>query len=206
MPAYNRLYPDIEFAITEDSSLALEELLDKGQIDLLIGFAPIKGNDIEQVPLRSEKLYILIPSAILESAFDGDKDAWDRSRAGFIDIKDFAECPFLMISTNNRVRMLADIYLKKNGVRPNIILQAESIETLFALCLKGMGITFYPEMFVEKINPSFFGEAHTALNAFPISDRETTGQLVIAYSKNRYLSNAVKEFISFTQNHYKIQI
>ena len=65
------------------------------------------------------------------------------------DLKLLADCPFLLINKGNRVRTIADEMFEEAQITPNIVLETENIQTVLALAEKGMGITFYPRMFIS---------------------------------------------------------
>ncbi len=47
------------------------------------------------------------------------------------------------------MRTIADEIFEEAQLTPNILLETENIETVLALASKGMGITFYPKMFMS---------------------------------------------------------
>ncbi len=202
LPVYKERYPGIDLSLVEGNSDELEDKLFHSQIDLMIGFSPIKLDEAESIDILTEKIFLVVPDAILKQEFPGDfADIITRFENG-VDISLFKNCPFLMMSTRNRLRTIADEYLKKNKIKPDIILVTENIETLLALCIKGMGITFYPELFVKNLSPFILSEMDKPIHIFPLNDSSTDGTLVIGYRKGRYLSNSSKKFISLVKEIY----
>lgn len=202
LPEYKRRYPGIELCLVEGNSFELEEHLLHGSIDLLIGFSPIKVEGVEIIDILVEKIFLIVPDAIFRQRFP---ENYEQMKAEFetgVDISMFADCPYLMMTSHNRVRTIADEYLRKNGIRPNIILETENIETLLSLCIEGMGITFYPELFVKHLSPFIKSELVEPVHAFPLDDRSTDGTLVAGYLKNRYLSNSSRSFIKLIKEIY----
>jgi DNA-binding transcriptional LysR family regulator len=203
LPQFKEEHPLIEITLKEGNSAVLEEMLSHGRIDLLIGFAPILLDTVETVDLLHERLFLVVPKTIMTAIF---KDKTEFMRGKFTesaDIAAFQHSPFLMVTTGNRTRTIFDHYLKKCNITPNIILETENIETLLALCLKGMGITVYPEMFIKNLSPLLTWGADSPVDFFPLNDPETVGILVIGYIRDRYLSNAAKDFITLAQQVFK---
>ncbi len=58
-------------------------------------------------------------------------------------------CPFVLLKKGNRVRTIADEIFEDTQITPHIVLETENIETVLALSAQGMGITFYPRMFMS---------------------------------------------------------
>lgn len=202
LPAYKELFPGIEIFLVEGNSDELEEKILHGQIDLIIGFSPIKAEEVETIDILTEKIFLIVPHIILAQQFPDDYENIQKQLEAGVDISLFKDCPFLMMSTRNRVRTITDEYLKKNRIKPNIVIVTENIETLLALCVKGMGITFYPEMFAKKLSPFIMGELGEPVHIFPLNDQSTYGTLVIGYHKGRYLSSPSKNFISLVKEKY----
>ena len=57
---------------------------------------------------------------------------------------------FVLLKKGNRVRTIADEIFEDAQMSPRIVLETENIETVLALSCKGMGITFYPKMFISS--------------------------------------------------------
>ena len=47
------------------------------------------------------------------------------------------------------MRTIADEMFEEAQITPHIVLETENIQTVLALAEKGMGITFYPRMFIS---------------------------------------------------------
>lgn len=83
---------------------------------------------------------------------------------------------------------------------PRIVLETENIETVLALSCKGMGITFYPKMFISSGQTS----KQPAINAkqlslYSLNYSRAHGVLGIGYHKGRYMSRAAHEFIQIAK-------
>ena len=74
-----------------------------------------------------------------------------------------------------------------------------------ALSAQGMGITFYPRMFMstrQNLNAykdSLMGQA--GLNLFSLNYSRAHGTLAIGYHKGHYMSRATHEFIRIALEH-----
>ncbi len=109
------------------------------------------------------------------------------------DVQLLKDCPYLLINKGNRVRTIADEIFEDGQLTPSILLETENIETVLALAAKGMGITFYPKMFMSG-SPNA-GLKKTGLHFFSLNYRRSHGVLAFGRYKGRYLSQATEEFI-----------
>ena len=196
LPHFAKSHPLIDISVKEGNSKELEEYLLHGQIDLLIGFAPIYLDVAETIEILKERLLLVVPNKMMVRKY-GDKSAGMAAtyKKG-TDIEDFLDFPFLMITEGNRIRTIFNKYLNHKKLSANIILEVESIETLLSLASEGMGITIYPEMFSKNLSPLLNQNETSPVHFFPLDDPFTIGSLVIAYHRERYLSEPMQDFIS----------
>lgn len=200
LPKFTREHPLIDINVKEGNSEELEDWLLHGQIDLLIGFSPIVLDVAETVYILQERLLLVVPQKFMMDIFP---DNYERKILEFeqgAEVDTFIDCPFLLVTSGNRIRTLFDHYISRRGVTVNIILEMESIETLLSLACEEMGITIYPEMFVKNLSPLMREDPKSPIHFFPINDPSTKGELVIAYHRERYLSEAAKDFMHECKN------
>ena len=81
-------------------------------------------------------------------------------------------------------------------ITPNIVLETENIETVLALAVRGMGITFYPKMFISRqLNLQQKVNQYTSMNFYTMDYPKAHGTLAIGFHKDHYMSQAAREFI-----------
>jgi len=200
LPLYKERFPNIELKLLEGKSSELDSALLHGDIDLVIGMLPFHVENIETVPICEEEVLLAVPDAVLERTFPGRLAEIKAQLEHATDIKLLGNCPFLLINPGNSVRTLADEIFEDAQITPHIVLETENIETVLALAAKGMGITFYPKMFISnhqdirnKMSGSF------PLNFYSLTHPKAHGVLAIGYHKGHYMSQATKEFIRITK-------
>lgn len=203
LPGFKKAYPYVELSVVEGNTVELSDRISHGEIDLMIDFAPIMVSDIITVPIMTERLFICIPKWIIKEHFPGLSSDMIAAKMAAAAVDDFISYPFLMMTPGNQVRIMLDKLFVKEGLTPRIALETENIETLLALCIKGMGITFYPELFVRNLGLPFKQPVENGeVSFFPLSDPITMGQLVIGYRQNMYVSDVTRNFIDFVQTTY----
>lgn len=203
LPGFKKAYPYVELSVVEGNTVELCDRISHGEIDLMIDFAPIMVSDIITVPIMTERLFICIPKWIIKEHFPGLSSDMIAAKMAAAAVDDFIGYPFLMMTPGNQVRIMLDKLFVQEGLVPRIALETENIETLLALCIKGMGITFYPELFVRNLGLPFKQPVENGeVSFFPLSDPITMGQLVIGYRQNMYVSDVTRNFIDFVQTTY----
>lgn len=196
LPVYQERFPGIDLHLKEGNSSELDADLLHGDVDLVIGLLPFKVENVETVPICEEEILLVVPDAVLERTYPGQLARLKGQLAKNADLTLVKDCPFLLINSGNRVRTLADDMFAEAQMDPRIILEAENIETALALTLKGMGITFYPRMFMsgqdiwKEQKEGFLNTGFYRLNS-----PKARSILGIGYHKGHYMSQATKEFI-----------
>ena len=167
---------------------------------MIIGLLPFKVENIETVPICEEEILLVVPDSVLEKAFPGRLSEIRQRLTRDTDLSLLKECPFLLINPGNRVRTLADEMFEEAQFTPNIILETENIETVMALAAKGMGITFYPKMFISSHTPlQNMTAEYGGLNFYSLNYPKAHSVLAIGYHKGHYMSRATKEFINIAK-------
>lgn len=195
LPVYQKEFPNIELHILEGNSTELDRALVSGHVDLIIGMPPFVVDNIETLPLCSEEILMVVPHQVLESYYPTCHQEILKQLDTKADLRLLKDCPFLMTKKGNRIRNITDSVFEDLQFKPRIILETENIETLLALCIKGMGITFYPRMFASDAPLLKQYTGSRKLKVCSLDEKKTHGTLAIGYHKGRFLSRATKEFI-----------
>lgn len=203
LPIYNEKFPNINLHLLEGNSKELDLALYNGDVDLIVGMLPFNVENVETVPLCNEEVLMIVADNILVKYFPDNYNEIKSKLEKGVDITLLKDCPFLMVNARNRVRIIADEMFNEKQIKPNIILETESIETVLALSVKGMGITFYPRTLMNNKNLVFYRNTFRSVNIYHLQYNKTHGTLAIGYQKNRYISQATKEFIKLAKKQYK---
>ncbi len=202
LPVYQERFPGIDLHLKEGNSTELDADLLHGDVDLIIGMLPFRVENVEIVPICEEEILLVVPDAVLERTYGSQIQERKDMLAANADLTLVRECPFLLVKPGNRVRTLSDEMFAEAEINPRVILEAENIETVLALSLKGMGVTFYPKMFIsshEPIKPQ--GDAFKGFGFYHLNSPMARGVLGIGYHKGHYMSQATKEFIQIAKEY-----
>lgn len=196
LPVYKDRFPNIDLRLLEGNSTEMASALLHGDIDLMIDLLPFHVENIETVPVCEEEILLVVPDIVLQNTFPGRLEEIKTRLTQHTDLSLLQDCPFLLIHPGNRVRTIADELFEEAQITPKIVLETENIETVLALCMKGMGITFYPKMFISghRDIQNRLGD-QSPLNFYSLDYPKAHGTLAIGYHKGHYMSQATKEFI-----------
>jgi DNA-binding transcriptional LysR family regulator len=139
-------YPFIRVDVVEDVNDALHRKLIDGDVDLVIANFP---SSIPGVTLREfyrEEVVMLVSRKLFESLYGENAPERIRSfeEGDFTALKD---CPLLLGNVEDIGGHIERRLLKQAGiVYPRIVATSSNAETLLALCVRGAGACFCPEI------------------------------------------------------------
>jgi DNA-binding transcriptional LysR family regulator len=202
LPIYNDYYPKIEICCAEGNSEVLEQKLLRGEIDIMVDSAPVNSVEIETIDIMVDKLVIIVTDKILRKHCRDNYEYIVSHSDEDMDITLFKDCPFLLLSSENRIRTIIDHHLRQKGMNPNVIMMSENVETLIALAMKGIGLTFCPQMLLPEQLVTDTQTQNERSYIITLNDRSTDSTMILGYKKDRYLSTATKNFISLMQEKF----
>lgn len=195
IPDFSRSYPLVDVKLIEGNSGELIEGALSDRIDLIILTTPIDGR-LASEKLQKERLFWVIPNKYLRAVYGEN-----FKKIQEVDIKRFSLFPFVMMNKNNTIRKVIDALFNKICLNADIKFEVENIETVLALAHKEMGITVYPEMFLNHLSPMF--KEDNQASYYPIKEIGIEATLVVAYRQGKYLNKIHKAFIDICKNKYK---
>ena len=207
LPKFSRLYPEVELHVNEGSSRVLEEHLEKGRIDVLIGFAPFMIDCAEYTKLMTEHLFMIIPRSLLAEHFGKDANNILEKYVKTSDITLFKDLPFVLLRVGDRIRTIVDREFFRNKLTPKIKLETQNIQTAYALAVEGMGITVCPQLYLESpfvISGNRESESRAKVEICDFSSPKMDDSIAIAYNRERYLSRFASDFIDMTVQEFSV--
>lgn len=164
--AFRSQMPDATIAISEGLSVALQESLLNGRLDIAVLYNAQPCAEIETIPLREEELILVqqgLPGVDLEP----------------IGLHDVARLPLVIPTRPNAIRMQLESEMARLGLRPRIALEMDGVLAILDLVADGAGSAVLPRSAVlNAIQPG----AYTIRN---IANPGLRSQLAIAISSLR---------------------
>ena len=201
LPKFSRKYPEVDLHVIEGSTHILEESLEKGRIDVLIGFAPFMVDCAEYRNLVTEHLFLIIPKSLLEEHFGSETPQVLERYRKTLDISIFKDMPFVLLRSGDRIRAIVDREFFRKGISPKIRIETQNIQTAFALASEGMGIAVCSQMYLESpfvISGHEEYESRKKVEILSFSNQTLSDSIAIAYNRERYLSRIASDFIEMT--------
>ncbi|MGY2093282.1 LysR family transcriptional regulator [Nocardia gipuzkoensis] len=179
--AFRRMCPEVAVDLVEINSLAVEEALDRGEIDLGVLHPPLERPHLRVLPLPAEQLVLALPV--------GHRLA-DQPTVTFADL---AEEPMLAAPRSVGPVLFDRVIacFRADGVEPRIVQEATPVTTLAGLVAAGAGIGFVTRGVAEATRPGVIFREMIGAPAVPMAAAWATPEP----------SPASRQFIAFlTQN------
>src|SRR6185437_6417359 len=128
-------YPEIVLYINENFGTTLSELIMNGRMDMavLYGFKTVP--ELDYVPLLSEQMYLVSPVESNET-----ESVWAED----VPLSQLYDLELLLPRPYNVVRKLVDAAFMRSQHTPRVVAEIESLATLSAAVLAGVGSTILP--------------------------------------------------------------
>lgn len=131
--AFSRAYPGVTVVVRDLRAGPIEEQLLSGELDLGIAFHPTTQEEIETEPLFDERLLLVVGPA--------HPLAGRRSIA----MKALSRVPLALLPRSFATRRMIDESLRSIGVRIDIRVEMDSVESLLGVCRHGDLASIVPE-------------------------------------------------------------
>ena len=183
---YRQLYPDVDVSLKFGSCADFRHYLSENIIDVAFSLGVKIDSDefISDVELPEKMLLLAYPGHHLIN-----KDN--------VFPEDIADESLILTETGCSYRAAFERVLKDKGIKPNIILETGSVQAIKQFTMSGLGITILPEIAVKD---EVLSKKLIPLNwAGP--DLNIISQVL--YHKDKWISPALREFISLSNKFLK---
>lgn len=172
---YRNLFPDINLEISENGSMAIQELIEKGDLDLGIVIISETSHLLSTVPILQSEIVVCMHKNHPLSC---------KEKVSLAELKD--ESIIMLKEGFYNRNIIMDNFAKQN-IHPQIVLSSNQLETIKSLIINGVGISF---LFKETLRN------HEDIVAIPFAQpiKETIG---LTWKTDRYLSQSSRSFIEF---------
>lgn len=186
-------YPHIQVELKVEKSLVLGQLLERGEVDLVIDNTQAKREDFNYTPLFTEQILLAVP----ESLEVNRGLAHARVRREALDAKDFGGIPrvpvsafrdekFILLKPGNKMRYIADTIFREAEMHPQVVFEFDSVDTSVSFTENGFGVSFVTDIAA--------GACRAACLYLPETEHSRR-EVYAIYKKNKYLPQAAKAFI-----------
>lgn len=203
--AFAESYPNIKLTVMDANSTTLENAINAGQLDLVIGNHGLPGDLFEQKLLTTERLLLAVPAAFAENKaalpylltyqdiLDGKHMAEDLPP---VPLQLFSNIPYVLINRDNDTRRTSNALFAKAGYTPRVLMELDRLMTLYSYVELGLAASFISDTLIKNIR----GGNQENICFYPLPIEYTQRNIYASYKKNRYYSKAMAKFIEMLGN------
>lgn len=145
-PAFNRRFPDVELVIREGYTRDIKDWVQRGQVDCALSSYISSEEGFEIIATMKEEIVAAVPGFYPMAAM-----AQERGDAlPCVDIRCFADSPFVLMAEGNTARAVYDRIMEKEGLRPTEVFETNNLLVLCRMVGQGMGVALIPASSMQK--------------------------------------------------------
>ena len=182
--AFQAVYPHIEVRLLEGTNESLHKSLVSKDIDLAIARFPESLPGMENRDFYQDEVIMLAPKRLLsEELLRGD--------ASIRDLQPFRAYPFVLGSPFDITGQFGRDVIHSAGFQPIVKAQSSNMETLLALCVKGVGICFCSESLARAV---LTRDQLSQIKVYHLG-KDAFHHIRFGYRKESYQWKMISEFI-----------
>lgn len=177
---FEKIHPNIEIILFEDSSLNLENLLLEGEIDLILTNKIIHScNNIEMIPIYKDKFLIGV----------SPEKAKEYLNNGELNLEILKNNRLILQNTNQMVRQISEEFFTSLKLKIEKSFCTQNIETACQLAAEGYGICFTLKSYAR------FFKYSKPIDFFEVKNNVSDIEVYIVHRKNLHIPNYMQDFI-----------
>ena len=184
IPIFSKAYPNVTLELTETPSANLEELLQKGQVDLALAALEANEANIAYELIEKESIGILAGK---------DCGLTKRIPSGTpIQLDEAAKESFVSLDGSHSSRIIQDRLFQRYNIHPKILLETTSLEVARRVALKSGSCMILPDVYADD----FVFNSGGAF--YPLKDYENHRHFYACYRNDENTKKYVRDFVSIT--------
>lgn len=180
-----RKFPQASVTVFEDITARLMDRLRGGLIDMAVMALPTRGPDLECFPLRTERLFAIVP-----------KDH-RLAKQQSVTLRDLRNESFLLLRDDHCFRETAIEVCKRARILPRVIFESGQFSSIVAMVGAGMGISIVPEMALER---------RPDCNFLLVEDERASRTIGVAVLKGHFLTGVQRAFLTHLQTQSQARV
>jgi DNA-binding transcriptional LysR family regulator len=192
---FSEKHPLINLSVVEASSADLFDGLRKGAIDLVIDSGECDTNEFESLTFFTDRIMLAVPKRMdtssQELAYSQQDIIQGRHLASTpptVDLHDFAQTDFILLSRGNDMNRRVKGLLQSIGIKPPIRLYLNQFMTAYHMAAAGLGATFLTDTLIRMATPN------DSLNYYMLDHPLMEREIFIAAPRKKYRPKALQAF------------
>lgn len=164
---FRQTLPDAKLIITEAMTSSIEDRIAGGQLNMGLLYNSNRSQDLDLEVLASENLYLIAPKT------------FQFPKKNALSLNEIKDIPLILPSYPNTFRKLIELEMTKASLKPNVILEMNSINTIIELIVEGLGCGILSQKIISTLSQ----DDQTKVQAIKLPCLES--KIYLAYSNKR---------------------
>lgn len=177
---FKERYPGIEIQMIEYSAKQVELQMEQGNIDFGVTVLPVNTRRYETVSLLAEELVVIV-----------SRQHWLAGRTS-VRLAELKNEPFILFTKEFALHDVVWQACLQAGFEPKVAHMTSLWDFCCEMVASQLGISLIPRSMASRLH-------HLAVHPVSISHPQMAWELALIYPRDRYLSYASREFISYIQ-------
>lgn len=177
---FHRDYPKITIQLIEDGAKKVEADVESGQTDIGVAVLPVNKDVFHYYSFVKEKLNLLVHPSHRLAGRD------------HVHLNELANEAFVLFREDFTLHDRIIRECVSAGFEPRVVYESSQWDLISGMVAANLGIALLPETICKEIDSS-------RVTILPLDNPSIPWQLGMIWRKDRYLSFAVREWISFTR-------
>lgn len=184
LPIFHAQYPHVTLELAESGSASLEDLLQQGKIDLALAALDTTSKGMTYELIEKEIVGIL--------AGKGSRLTARYPSGTPVSLEEIKGETFVCLTPNHSVRLTQDKLFRKADIKPDILLETDSLEIARRVTVSTGACMLLPDIYAEE--PLLRNDG----GFYPLKDFENHRHFYACYRKDKFIPRYTKDFVSIT--------
>lgn len=191
-------YPGIQINITEAGETELMELLETGEVDIVLTVMSVQSSDARVVEEVAREQYVLVvPIALDVSTREyPNKTMKSPEELPTIPISEYKELPYIMQRQSMPANIIFEDLCRSNGFMPQTKVICKNVNTAVQLAKRGIGACFIPFSVVTELPQKYF-------HCYRIEGNKADRVIKTVYRKSMKLTIIQQDVLARIRNFYQ---
>jgi LysR family cyn operon transcriptional activator len=180
---YRDRFPSIVLTITEMAQEEMELALGADALDVGLAFSDVLAEDVEWLPLHTERLALIV--GLGHPAANGDRE---------MDAPAVAAEPLALLGPAFATRGMVDRYLRRNGIHPHVAVESNSIAAIVEI-VRFAGLA--------TILPQTVAQEQRGLCVVRLTPETDSRRVALLQRRGGYRSCASRAFVAVAEDYAK---
>lgn len=195
---FQRSYPNVALRVVEASTVQNKQMLDTGELDLIVTNRPLDEAEYERIVCYRENLLLAVPA---EFAVNGELQQYRLSAeelgdacfsvpdARCVPLRYIRDTPLVLLHDGNYLRWCCEKMFRENNFSPIVALEVEKSSVACNYANFGLGATIISNVLAEHLAKM------SELVFYKIKGENAVRDGYLYYRRGRFVTSAMKRFM-----------